>query len=133
MLKGKTHKTCKVAEAKENAAQDNTTREPPTLTARRASIPYSGSISLGSVNSVYQLSLKLSHLCSWESEVWPSGLEWKIPDRSAPEVSICVTVLSNSSEPTRSDLSARIPQPENPGEDFHTCLKLLNRYTVGLT
>ncbi|KAL2307458.1 hypothetical protein Nmel_000424 [Mimus melanotis] len=48
-----------VAEAKENAAQDHTTREPLTLTAGRASIPYSGSISLGSVNPIYQLSLKV--------------------------------------------------------------------------
>lgn len=48
-----------MAEAKENEAQDDSTREHYRLTAGRASTPYSGSDSLGSVNPIYQLPLKV--------------------------------------------------------------------------
>lgn len=48
-----------MAEAKENEVQDNTTGERYRLTAGRASLPCSGSISPGSVSPIHQFSLKV--------------------------------------------------------------------------
>ncbi|KAK4826757.1 hypothetical protein QYF61_011125 [Mycteria americana] len=49
---------CKIAEAKENEAQINVTREHYRPTAIRASILYFVSNSLGNINPIYQFSLK---------------------------------------------------------------------------
>ncbi|XP_072781697.1 dynein axonemal heavy chain 11 isoform X2 [Taeniopygia guttata] len=81
-----------VAEAKENEAQDDRTREHCRPAAGRASLPYSGSISLGGVNPIYQLSLKvkmsLANFCFFQSaRILPPAV---MPDTSVTACTRCL-------------------------------------------